>query len=174
MSHRADSAVPPAAGAGWLALAGWLAVSLAAGGAGGVASASAGDFYGQLARPGWAPPSWLFGPVWTLLYVLMGIAAWLVWRERNAADAPARRLGLTLFVTQLILNALWTWLFFRWRLGGWAFAELVLLTLLVAATAAAFFRVRQIAGWMLVPYLAWLTYAGALNWAVWRSNPGLL
>lgn len=174
MSHTAGSALPPAAGPGWVALAGWLALSLAAGAAGGVASANAGEFYAQLARPAWAPPSWLFGPAWTLLYVLMGVAAWLVWRERGAADAPVRRVGLTLFVVQLVLNALWTWLFFRWRLGGWAFAELVVLALLVAATAVAFYRVRPLAGWLLAPYLAWLSYAGALNWAVWQGNPGLL
>jgi tryptophan-rich sensory protein len=176
MARRAESAVQPADGPRWLALAGWLALSLAAGGAGGIASANAGGFYAQLARPAWAPPSWLFGPTWTLLYVMMGVAAWLVWRERSASEATARlrHLGLSLFVVQLALNALWTWLFFRWRLGGWAFAELVVLALLVAATALAFYRIRPLAGWLLAPYLAWLSYAGALNWAVWRNNPGLL
>lgn len=170
MNHRDRSSEP----AGWLALAGWIALCLGAGGIGGIASANAGDFYGALARPSWAPPAWLFGPVWTLLYILMGVAAWLVWRVRTGGSAAARKRGLTLFVVQLLLNALWTWLFFHWRLGAWAFAEIVVLWLLVVAAAAAFFRVRKMAGWMLVPYLLWLTYAGALTWAVWRSNPGAL
>ncbi len=160
--------------AGWLALAGWILLSLAAGAVGGIASSRAGEFYRLLERPAWSPPAWLFAPAWTTLYLLMGTAAWLVWRERDDADPASRRTGLVLFVVQLALNALWTWLFFRWRLGGWAFAELVLLALLVMATAAAFFRVRRLAGWLLVPYLGWLAYAGALNWAVWRANPGAL
>ena len=170
MPDRGSSSGP----SGWLALAGWLVLSLVAGGLGGIASANAGEFYGTLTRPSWAPPAWLFGPVWTVLYIMMGIAAWLVWRERSYRPDSVRRRGLTLFVVQLVLNALWTWLFFHWRSGAWAFAEIVVLWLVVIATAAAFFQVRRTAGWMLVPYLLWLTYAGALTWAVWRSNPGVL
>jgi translocator protein len=158
----------------WLALAGWIALSLVAGAIGGIASANAGEFYGTLARPAWAPPAWLFGPVWSLLYVLMGIAAWMVWRERTVEGAAARRWGLTAFLVQLALNALWTWLFFRWRAGAFALVEIVALWSLVVLTAAAFFRVRRMAAWLLVPYLLWLTYAGALTWALWRSNPSVL
>ena len=107
-----------------LGLLGWLAVCFAAAAAGGFASASAGDFYRQLVRPEWAPPAWLFGPAWTVLYLLMAVAAWLVWR-----DGGFRRRGvaLTLFLVQLAINALWTWLFFVWRLGALAFGEIVLL-----------------------------------------------
>lgn len=160
----------------WLGLAAWIAAALAAGAVGGAATTVSPEFYGALRQPAWAPPSWLFGPVWTALYVLMGTAAWLVWRERPA-DAPraaARRRGLILFGIQLALNAVWSWLFFRWRLGGLAFADIVLLALAVVLTAAAFRRVRAAAAWLLAPYLMWLIYAGALNWWLWRANPDLL
>ena len=154
-----------------LGLAAWLLVCFAAAAAGGAASARAGAFYAQLDRPAWAPPSWLFGPVWTLLYLMMAVAAWLVWRERGFAGA---RGALTLFLVQLALNALWTWLFFAWRLGALAFAEILLLWALIAATAVLFWRLRPVAGVLLVPYLVWVTFASALTLAVWRANPGVL
>ena len=156
---------------GLLGLAGWLALAFAAAAIGGIASANAGDFYAQLVRPTWAPPGWLFAPVWTLLYLTMGVAAWLVWRERGFRAA---RPALTLFVIQLAANALWTWLFFAWRLGGPAFAEVLLLWALILATVVAFWRVRPLAGALLLPYLAWVSFACALTWATWRLNPGLL
>jgi len=152
-------------------LAGWIALSFVAAAVGAVASASAGAFYGELARPAWAPPAWLFGPVWTLLYLSMAVAAWLVWR---AAPLSATRLPLGLFVVQLAANALWSWLFFAWRQGGWAFAEVVVLWLLIAATALAFRRVNPLAAALLLPYLAWVTFAAALNWTLWTTNRGLL
>ncbi|HEX6534160.1 MAG TPA: TspO/MBR family protein [Gemmatimonadaceae bacterium] len=154
-----------------LSLAGWIAVSLAAGALGGIASVGAGSFYAELNRPDWAPPGWIFGPVWTTLYVLMGVAAWLVWRERGWAEA---RGALTLFVAQLALNALWTWLFFAWRQGGLALAEIVVLAALIVATMAAFARIRPLAAVLLVPYLAWVLFATALTASVWRLNPGVL
>jgi benzodiazapine receptor len=155
----------------WMGLAGWLLASFAAAAVGGVASANAGDFYQQLARPAWAPPSWLFGPVWSVLYLLMGIGAWLVWRERGFRGA---RGALWLFVVQLAANALWTWLFFAWRRGALAFGEILLLWVLIAATITAFWRVRPLAGALLIPYLLWVTFATALTFAVWRMNPALL
>ena len=154
-----------------LALAGWILSSLAAGAIGGVASRNAGAFYGQLDRPPWAPPSWVFAPVWTTLYVLIGVAAWLVWRER---DRIAVRGALTLYVVQHVLNALWTWIFFAWRRGGLALAEIVVLALLIVATMIAFARVRKLAAALLVPYLGWVAFATALTAAVWRRNPELL
>lgn len=160
----------------WLGLAGWLALVTVAAALGGLASRDAGSFYGALERPAWAPPAWLFGPVWTTLYLLMGVAAWLVWRVRpgNAEASAIRRRGLALFVGQLVLNALWTWLFFAWRQGALAFGEVVLLCLAVVATIWYFSRVRPLAAWCLVPYLAWASFAMALTWAVWRRNPGQL
>lgn len=149
----------------------WLALSFAAAGLGALASFDAGPFYEQLARPTWAPPPTIFGPVWTALYVLMAIAAWLVWRE---PASPARKSALVLYVVQLGSNALWSWLFFRWRMGALAFADVVLLLVLLAATLVAFWRVRPLAGVLLVPYLGWVAFATALTWAVWQANPGAL
>ncbi|HKI85449.1 MAG TPA: TspO/MBR family protein [Thermoanaerobaculia bacterium] len=149
----------------------WLFVSSLAAALGAISSASAGGFYRQLVRPAWAPPGWLFGPVWTLLYLMMGIAAWLAWRHAGWAGA---RLALTLFLVQLAANALWSWLFFAWHQGAWASVEIVVLWLLIAATLALFWRVRPLAGALLVPYLAWVTFATFLCFAIWRRNPELL
>lgn len=154
-----------------LGLAGWLLVTFTAAAVGGVASANAGAFYAQLVRPEWAPPGWLFAPAWTLLYLLMGIAAWLVWRARGWAHA---RGALTLFLVQLAFNALWTWIFFVWQSGAWALAEIIALWLLILATLIAFARVQRWAGLLLVPYLLWVSYAAALTAAAWRLNPGVL
>jgi translocator protein len=154
-----------------LGLLAWLGVSFAAAALGGFASANAGDFYQELTRPGWAPPAWLFAPAWTLLYFLMGIAAWLVWREHGFRKA---RVALSLFLIQLAVNALWSWLFFVWKLGALAFAEVLILWVLILCTVVAFWRVRPLAAGLLLPYLAWVTFASALTYAVWQSNPALL
>jgi len=154
-----------------LGLAGWLLLTLAAAAVGAIASADAGAFYQQLSRPPWAPPGWLFAPVWSALYLLIGIAAWLVWRERGLRGA---RTALSLFVIQLAANALWTWLFFAWREGTLAFIEILILWALIVATLVAFWRVRPLAGGLLLPYLAWVTFASALTFATWRMNPQLL
>jgi tryptophan-rich sensory protein len=158
-------------GAGVGGLIGWLLVTAAAAALGGLASARAGEFYATLERPSWAPPAAVFGPVWTTLYVLMAVAAWLVWRERGFAGA---RVALALYLAQLALNALWTWLFFAWRQGALALAEIVVLWLALAATVVAFRRVRPLAGALLLPYLAWVSFATALTAAVWRANPDRL
>jgi tryptophan-rich sensory protein len=155
----------------WLALAGWLLLVAAAGAVGAIASADAGQFYAALDRPSWAPPAGVFGPVWTVLYLAMGVAAWLVWRERSWARA---RHALGLFVLQLAVNAVWSWLFFAWKLGAWAFADILLLIVLVVATIIHFARIRRAAAWLLAPYLAWIAFAAALNFSVWQRNPGLL
>jgi tryptophan-rich sensory protein len=154
-----------------LGLVGWLAVSFAAAAIGGMASANAGEFYQQLVRPAWAPPAWLFAPAWTVLYVLMGIASWLVWRERGLRGA---RTALSLFLIQLAVNALWTWLFFVWHSGALAFGEILVLWVLIVCTVVAFWRVRPIAGGLLIPYLAWVTFASALTYALSQRNPTLL
>jgi benzodiazapine receptor len=160
------SAIPP-----WLGLVLWVLLCAAAGAIGAIASADAPRFYGSLTQPTWAPPSQVFGPVWTCLYLLMAVAAWLVWRERGWARA---RGALGLFVLQLALNALWSWLFFGWRLGGLAFADILVLVALIVATLAAFARIRRLAAWLLVPYLAWVIFAAALNFSAWQRNPQLL
>jgi benzodiazapine receptor len=152
-------------------LAGWLVVSFIVAAIGGAASVEAGPFYKQLVRPEWAPPSSIFGPVWTILYILMGIAAWLVWR---VGGFRAARSALVLFLVQLALNALWSWLFFAWQRGGLAFADILLLWMLIVATIVLFWRVSPLAGVLLVPYLLWVTFASALNYAIWRLNPQTL
>lgn len=151
-----------------LGLVGFLAASLAAGGIGGVVTNPAiPTWYRQLEKPSWTPPDWLFGPVWTALYLAMGIAAWLVWRRGGWA---ANRRALTLFGIQLILNALWSFLFFGLRSPGLAMAEIVVLWLAILLTLLAFWRVSRPAGALLAPYLLWVTFASALNFAVWRMN----
>jgi len=149
-----------------------LLVTFLAAGIGSIASIRAGVFYQQLVRPDWAPPAEVFGPVWTTLYALMAVAAWLVWR--SAGSVAAARGALTLYLVQLAANALWSWLFFAWHLGGIAFAELVVLWLLIGATTLAFWRVRPIAGALMLPYWAWVTFAGFLNYATWQLNPQVL
>lgn len=152
-------------------LAAWLVVAFAAAAIGAVASVQAASFYSQLVRPDWAPPPGVFGPVWSVLYALMGVAAWLVWREPKEARHTT---PLTLFVAQLAVNALWSWLFFAWHMGAAAFADVLLLLALIAATIVAFWRVRPLAGILLLPYFAWVAFAGALTWSVWRGNSGVL
>ena len=146
----------------------WLAMVVVTAGIGSAASIQAGSFYAQLARPDWAPAPEVFGPVWSLLYALMGLAAWLVWRVDGWRRA---RVPLALFLVQLVLNALWSWLFFAWHLGAAAFVDITVLWVLVAATLVAFWRVRPLAGGLLVPYLLWVGFAAALNWSVWQLNP---
>jgi translocator protein len=148
-----------------------IAIVFVAAAIGAAASVDAGTFYAQLVRPSWAPPASAFGPVWSVLYLLMGIAAWLVWREQSSGD---RRVALALFIAQLCANALWSWLFFAWRNGALAFAEVLVLLALIAATVAAFWRISRLAGALMLPYLAWVCLASALTWSVWQSNPKLL
>jgi tryptophan-rich sensory protein len=155
-----------------LGLAGWLALTSVAAALGAAATLYATAFYGQLAQPGWAPPAWLFGPVWSALYLLMAVAAWLLWR---AIPWRTARPALTLFVIQLAVNALWSWLFFAWRQGALALVGAALLWLLIAATLIGFARLRAtLAAALLVPYLAWVGFAVALTWSVWQGNPGQL
>jgi translocator protein len=152
-------------------LVGWLVAVFSAAAIGAAASIHAGPFYTQLVRPGWSPPPSIFGPVWTVLYALMGMAAWLVWRVGGFRVANS---AFMLFFGQLALNALWSWLFFGWHRGGWAFADIVALLALIVATAILFWRIRPLAGALLVPYLLWVGFASALNYSVWQLNPQVL
>jgi len=152
-------------------LLGWLVVSFAAAAIGAVPSLEAAVFYRELDRPDWAPPPSVFGPVWTVLYALMGIAAWRVWRVRGARLSQS---ALRLFLGQLGLNALWSWLFFGWRLGGFAFFDILILWVLIAATLVAFWRISRLAGALLVPYWLWVSFAAVLNYRIWQLNPALL
>jgi tryptophan-rich sensory protein len=149
----------------------WLCATIATGAIGAIASVNAASFYGQLTQPAWAPPAWLFGPVWSVLYVLMGVSAWLVWRAHRFKGAST---ALGLFATQLLANALWTWLFFAWQMGAVALGEIAILWLLIASTIFVFWRLQRLAAVLLVPYLAWVTFAAALNLSLWRLNPAAL
>lgn len=150
-------------------LIGWLLAAFAAGAVGALASVDAASFYAQLAKPSWAPPASVFGPVWSVLYALMGIAAWLVWRS------PGRNgVALGLFGAQLAANALWSWMFFAWHRGALAAVEILVLLALIVATGAAFWRANRLAALLLAPYLLWVAFASVLTWTLWRNNPGLL
>jgi tryptophan-rich sensory protein len=148
---------------GVLALAGWLALCYSAASLGAVFMP--GEWYATLKKPSWNPPGWIFGPVWTALYTMMAVAAWLVWKRGGFV---AQRRPLLIFLAQLALNALWTPLFFGLHRPGLAFAEIVLLWLAIAATIPTFWRVSSLAAWLLVPYLAWVSFAAVLNFTLWR------
>lgn len=149
-----------------LALAGWLLACFGAAAMGGLFMP--GEWYAALRKPSWNPPAWVFGPVWTALYTMMAMAAWRVWKRGGFA---AQRRALALFLVQLALNAAWTPLFFGLRRPGLAFAEILLLWLAIAATLLAFRPVSRGAAWLLVPYLAWVSFAAVLNFTLWRLNP---
>ena len=146
-------------------LIGWIAVSMVAGLIG--SQFMPGEWYAGLTKPSWNPPSSVFAPVWSTLYVLMGIAAWLVWRPAGFAGA---RGALRLFFLQLILNALWSYLFFGLHRPDLALIEIIVLWLTILATTIAFWRHSVPAGALLAPYLAWVGFATALNFTLWRLN----
>jgi len=125
------------------------------------------DWYPTLRKPSWTPPDRVFGPVWTVLYVCIATAGFLVWRNAPAGGAT---LPMVFFAVQLLLNAAWSWVFFGLRQPGWALAELTLLWLAIAATTLVFFRICFWSGLLFVPYLLWVTFAGVLNFAIWRAN----
>ena len=146
----------------------WIALCFAAMIAGSYfTSASLPEWYAALHKPAWTPPNWIFGPVWFVLYLLMGIAAWLVWKEGGLFRT---KLPITFFVVQLVLNVLWSYIFFKLRLPGIAFGEIVALWLAMLATTIAFWQVRALAGALMLPHLAWVGYAAALNFSIWRLN----
>lgn len=149
----------------------WLILVYATSALGALASISASEFYGALTQPEWAPPPSVFGPVWGVLYTLMGLAAWLVWR---AAPFTSNAWVLGLFLIQLAFNALWSWLFFTWQFGGLALFELVVLWILIVVTIIGFWRISRVAALLLLPYLCWVSFAGLLNYSLWQLNPVLL
>lgn len=146
-----------------------LALVFAVAGLGGAASTSGlRDWYDDLDKAPWNPPGWVFGPAWTVLYILMAVAAWLV--ARTGLDQGTVQIALALYGAQLALNLAWSLLFFGARAPGWALVDIVALVVLVAITTAAFWRIDATAGWLLVPYLAWIVFATTLNvWIVIRN-----
>ena len=152
-------------------LVAWIALVAIAAAVGTVASIDAAAFYRTLSLPAWAPPPGAFGPVWTILYVAMAVAAWIVWKRAGWRGAGAT---LALFCVQLVLNALWSWLFFGWHLGTAALLDLAVLWIVALVVTVRFFGVSKLAGALLVPYLLWLSFAGALNYEVVQRNPAKL
>jgi benzodiazapine receptor len=149
------------------ALVFWVALCLLAGLIGSLFTAPAiATWYRDLQKPAWGPPNWVFAPVWTALYVAMGVAAWLVWRRAVPGVAAA----LVLFAVQLALNVVWSGLFFGLHSPGAALLDIVLLWLAILATLVAFWRVSPAAGILLLPYLGWVSFAASLNYTIWRMN----
>jgi len=143
-----------------------LAACLGAGGLGALVTTPAlRPWYASLSKPRWAPPNWLFAPVWTILYVAMAIAAWLVWQRSGLLQRPMK-----LFILQLALNAAWSPIFFGLRAPGPAFAEIVALWLAILATLLEFWGILPPAAWLLAPYFVWVSFAAVLNFSIWRLN----
>lgn len=161
-----DLRQPPARGKSLSMLSALLVVTFAASAVG--IFSPPDDWYAGLAKPSWNPPNWVFGPVWSTLYLLMAIAAWLVWRRWGTRYG---RLPLALYLAQLSCNAIWSPLFFGLHQIGWALVDLAVLWILVAATTAAFWERHRLAGMLMMPYLAWISFAGVLNYQLWRLNP---
>jgi translocator protein len=127
---------------------------------------SVNTWYPGLVKPSFNPPAWVFGPVWSVLYLSMVIAAWMVWISEN----PGTKSAMKIFLLQLFLNFLWSVFFFGFRNPGLAFAEIVVLWVMILATVLSFFKIRPAAGGILIPYLLWVSFAAVLNFTIWRLN----
>lgn len=154
-----------------LGCAALASVTVLAAAVGSAASIQAAEFYAALNQPAWAPSASVFGPVWTVLFIMMAWAACLIALKPGAAAA---RPSLTLYVVQLALNALWSWLFFRVHSGAWAMVDVVTLLAVIGATALQFKRHCAASCWLMVPYFLWVGFATVLTWSVWQRNPGVL
>lgn len=148
----------------WLSLLPWLVLCIAPGAIGAITS-QPDAWYEALNKPSWNPPNWVFGPVWTTLYVMIAISGWRV-SPRLLHDT----MPLALFLIQLLLNALWSPIFFGWHRPGLAFAEILVLWGFIVATVVAFYRIDRLAGLLLLPYLAWVSFASVLNGTIWWLN----
>jgi translocator protein len=147
-----------------------IAIPLAAGGLSGFFTTSEiPDWYQTITKPSWNPPSWIFAPVWTTLYLLMGIALYLVWKNESV-EASIKRSAIILFAVQLILNFFWSLIFFKQHQIGWAFAEIITMWVFVLLTIFAFAKVNTTAAWLLVPYICWVSFASILNYTIWKLN----
>jgi len=146
-----------------------IVIANAAGLIGAIATSSAvTQWYPTITRPSFAPPNWIFGPVWTLLFIMMGIASYLVWRKGTYNKNVS--VALKLYGLQLVLNVAWSVIFFGLRNPGWAFVEIIALWLSIAATIVYFGRVSKTAAYLLVPYIAWVSFAAILNYTIWAIN----
>lgn len=128
---------------------------------------SSGEWFINLNKPSFQPPDWLFGPVWTILYILLGFSLWKVWSKPNSRE---RNIAITIFFAQLLFNFLWSIMFFSWHSTGLAVIDIILLWILILATIFSFAKLSKTAAWLLVPYILWVTFATILNWTIWRMN----
>lgn len=156
--------IRPSDRATWPALLGFGAAVFVAAAIGGLGVQDASAEYASLEQPSWAPPSELFGPVWTVLYAMIAVAGWLVWRRVGFGPA------VWAWIVQLALNAIWTPLFFGAGRYGLAFAEIMLMWLAIGVTVVLFSRIWRAAALLMLPYWAWVTFAAALNFSIWQLN----
>ena len=146
----------------------WVGLCVAVGLISGLLTRSAiPSWYASLRKPSFNPPNWIFGPVWTILYILMGVAAWMVWMQPSS---PLRTDALIWFLIQVGLNFLWSMIFFRWHAIAGALGEISILWLAILVTMVLFGELRPLAGWLIAPYLAWVSFATILNLAIFRLN----
>lgn len=128
----------------------------------------AGSWYQDIQRPSWNPPNWIFAPVWTTLYVMMGISWFLIWR--SDVKRSSKRTTALFFIGQLILNFSWSVIFFYFHQPGWAFVEIIILWLMILGTILSFSKISKLAAWLLVPYISWVSFATILTYTIWRMN----
>ncbi|HEX4876789.1 MAG TPA: TspO/MBR family protein [Chitinophagaceae bacterium] len=146
-----------------------IAIPLIVGGASGFFTVSGVEsWYQTINKPSWNPPNWIFGPVWTSLYVMMGIALFLVWKEDTSAEL--KKIAIALFVVQMVLNFFWSLIFFSQQQIGWALVEIIALWVFILLTIFAFAQVNKVAAWLLVPYISWVSFATILNYTIWKLN----
>jgi benzodiazapine receptor len=152
----------------WFSLAPFLVACFFAASLGALVTRGAvRTWYPRINKPDWNPPNWVFAPVWTFLYTLMALSAWLVWR---VAGWDGARPALILFAIQLVLNSAWSVIFFGMHAIGAAFADILLLWMTIIATAVAFYSISFLAAWLLIPYIAWVAFASYLNFRIWQMN----
>jgi tryptophan-rich sensory protein len=153
----------------WLVLAGFIILCVGVGGVGSLVTAeSVATWYETLIKPSWNPPNWLFGPVWTTLYVMMAVAAWLVWRKGQEGQSVGT--AMILFFVQLALNSAWSFIFFGARSPGWALVDIVFMLIAILLTTWAFSRHSKWAAILMLPYIAWVSFATVLNYAIVQLN----
>lgn len=146
-----------------------IAIPLIVGGTSGFFTATGVEsWYQSIARPTWNPPGWIFGPVWTTLYVMMGISLFLVWKEDTSVEL--KKIAIALFTVQLVLNFFWSFIFFNQHQIGWALVEIIAMWVFILLTIFAFAQVNKAAAWLLVPYISWVSFATILNFTIWQLN----
>ena len=146
-----------------------IAIPLAIGGTAGFFTATGVDsWYQTINKPSWNPPGWIFGPVWTTLYVMMGVALFFVWK--SDVNEQLKRSAITLFAIQLVLNFFWSFIFFNQHQPGWALVEIIVMWVFILLTIFSFAPISKTAAWLLVPYISWVSFATILNYTIWKLN----